>query len=212
MLQKSGEASMHIERARAEVGDGQAARSAADRAMESYADGDDQAFAVVYDAVAPRLAAYVRRCILDRQLVDDVVQQTFLNMHRARSTFVRGAPALPWAFAIARRLMAESRRTGRRKPAPGPLDHDVPVPARADELVFAHEAAARIDREVALLPPAQRQAFELLKEDELSLAQAATVTGTTVTAVKLRAHRAIATLRALLKGDFGSKGGNDGSE
>ena len=48
---------------------------------------------------------------------------------------------------------------------------------------------------VASLPPGQRQALELLKLQEKSLAEAAAETGLSVTALKVATHRAIASLR-----------------
>jgi RNA polymerase sigma-70 factor (ECF subfamily) len=177
--------------------------------MDRYADGDNQAFAVVYDAVAPRLDSYVRKHVRDRQLCRDIVQQTFLNMHRARSSFVRGALALPWAFAIARRLICDATRSRRGRPEPEPLEDGLMVPARdcTDDLVLAHETALRITHALEEMPTGQRQAFEMLKEDGLSLNQTAAATGASVTAVKLRAHRAIVALRALLKKDSHPGGG-----
>jgi RNA polymerase sigma-70 factor (ECF subfamily) len=178
-------------------------RSDVDRAMDRYADGDQQAFAVVYDAVAPRLTAYIRRSVGDPELARDILQQTFLHMHRARSTFVPGAAALPWAFAIARRLIIDGARTRRAQPEPEPLDGNLAAASGlgSEELVFAHEAARRIVSELARLPASQRQAFELLKEEGLSLKQVAGILGITVTAVKLRAHRAVVALRSILERD-----------
>src|SRR3954470_5646877 len=89
--------------------------------MDRYAAGDDSGFEVVYDLLAPRLAAYLARRVRDRGAVEDIVQQTFMHMHRARGSFIRGAEVLPWAFAIARRLMIDNDRLARRQPI---VDHD----------------------------------------------------------------------------------------
>ncbi len=173
--------------------------------MDRYAAGDDGAFEEVYDHLAARLAGYVGRRVRDRALVDDVVQETFLHMHRARGSFIRGAEVLPWAFAIARRLMIDNDRAARRqKTTVLDADADGPVPvgmtsaATAEELVQAKQTAGRLHAELARLSHPQRDAFELLKNEGLSLAQAAAVLGTTVTAVKLRAHRAYLALRQAL--------------
>jgi RNA polymerase sigma-70 factor (ECF subfamily) len=185
-----------------------AARAKGDAAMSRYAAGDDAAFGEVYDALAPRLFGYLVRQTREQARAEDIVQQTFLQMHRARGTFVPGAEVVPWAFAIARRLLIDSYRRGRREvllsaPAGGedaPADRDDPASpdAAADDLVQASQLAARIHAELARLPETQRVAFELLKEEGLSLAEAAQVLGTTVSAVKLRAHRAYEALRLVL--------------
>jgi RNA polymerase sigma-70 factor (ECF subfamily) len=178
-------------------------RAPEDVAMERYAEGDDAAFEVVYDALADRISAYLRRHVRDPHRRDDLLQETFLRMHRARGTFVMGAPVLPWAFAIARRLVVDQVRRDRRTPAPVAdveplLERPTRTAARPEEYVEARESAQRLAGALARLPDSQRIAFELLKQDGLTLVEAAAVLGTTVTAVKLRAHRAYESLRAAL--------------
>jgi RNA polymerase sigma-70 factor (ECF subfamily) len=178
--------------------------------MTRYASGQDEAFAVVYDELAPRLYGFLMRQTRDVARAEDVLQQTFLQMHRARGAFAPGAEVLPWAFAIARRVLIDSFRRGPREvlgdPAGG--DERAALDPRADDLVAAQELASRIQRELARLPEAQRVAFELVKQEGLSLAEAAEVLGTTVAAVKLRAHRAYEALRGVLGDDSREKEGS----
>jgi RNA polymerase sigma-70 factor (ECF subfamily) len=171
--------------------------------MDRYAAGDDSAFEVVYDLLAPRLAAYLARRVRDRGAVEDIVQQTFMHMHRARGSFIPGAEVLPWAFAIARRLMIDNDRVARRQRT---VLHDgerheamlISSEGNGEDLVQAKQTAGRLDAELARLSEPQRAAFELMKNEGLSLAQTAAVLGTSVTAVKLRVHRAYLALRAAL--------------
>ncbi len=79
--------------------------SPATSAMDRYAQGDDAAFSELYDALAPRLYGYLLRQTRNNARAEDLTQQTFLQMHCARGRFVRGADVVPWAFAIARRLL-----------------------------------------------------------------------------------------------------------
>ena len=81
--------------------------------MERYANGDDAAFGALYDAIAPRLLGFLSKATRDAAATEDLVQQTFLQMHRARGSFIRGAPVMPWALAIAKRLMIDSARRRR---------------------------------------------------------------------------------------------------
>jgi len=186
--------------------------TAADAAMERYASGDDAAFEALYDALAARLYSYLRRCVSDSHRCDDLLQEAFLRIHKARGTFVTGAAVLPWAFAIARRLVLDqARRDGRSPVVVRDIDaiDSQPASVRADpdrpeQLVEAQESARRLAGALARLPESQRAAFELLKQDGLSLAEAAAVLGVTVMAVKLRAHRAYDALRAVLGEDVGS--------
>src|SRR3954470_16436343 len=86
----------------------------ANDAMNRYADGDASAFPVLYDAIAPRIEGLVRRRTRDASRIDDIVQQTFERIHRARGTFIRGSDVLSWAFAIARNLCVDFGTQGWR--------------------------------------------------------------------------------------------------
>lgn len=171
--------------------------------MDRYAAGDDAAFGEVYDRLAPRLFGYLLRHTRDRSRAEDIVQQTMLRIHKARGRFLPGAEVMPWAFAIARRLLVDSHRRGGREVLATSDDDDqsdllIAVDAPADEVAIAKETAAKLDAELRRLPENQRVAFELIKRDGLSVAEAAQVLGTTVAAVKLRAHRAYEALREAL--------------
>ena len=188
------------------------ARGEVDIAMERYSAGDDSAFAAVYDAIGPRLFGYFLRQTRDRGRAEDLVQQTMLHIHRARERFIPGAEVTPWAFAIGRRLLVDSVRKGRREVLVEEPETQA-GPSRepgGDEVVRARELASHVERVLAKLPHSQRTAFELIKGEGLSVAEAAQVLGTTVAAVKLRAHRAYEALRGAL-GDaaIGTEGGGE---
>jgi RNA polymerase sigma-70 factor (ECF subfamily) len=175
----------------------------ANSAMDRYAQGDDGAFSELYDGLAPRLYGYLLRQTRNNARAEDLVQQTFLQMHCARGRFSRGADVVPWAFAIARRLLIDGvRRSGREVSLELREEAGAPPPVstalQQDEVVHSKQLAASIERELARLPDSHREAFELIKEEGLSLAEAADVLGTTVAAVKLRAHRTYQALREAL--------------
>jgi RNA polymerase sigma-70 factor (ECF subfamily) len=178
-------------------------RQAANAAMDRYAAGDDAAFAQLYDVLAPRLHQFLLRQCRDPHRADDLLQQSLLHIHRARGRFTPGADVFPWAYAIARRLFIDSIRRGRHEvvadtgggdPAYEPAGQGPP----ADEQLHAKRTAHAVARELAKIPEPHRVAFELVKTEGLSMREAAAVLGTTVTAVKLRAHRAYVALRAAL--------------
>ena len=171
--------------------------------MERYARGGDGAFEQVYDAVASRLLAYLHRHVRDSDRCRDLLQEIFLHIHRSRGTFLPGGAVMPWAFAIARRLVIdEARRESRAPPLADlsdPLLSDfAEIASHDDRAVEEGELVRSFLRELARLPEKQRIAFELLKQEGLTLAEAAQVLGVTISAVKLRAHRAYVTLRTAL--------------
>src|SRR5438270_13130345 len=84
------------------------------RLMERYVDGDAAAFRALYALLAPKLYGYLAKMTRDRAVADDLLQQTFLKVHRARGAWVRGADPTPWIYAIAHRtFLDEARRVQR---------------------------------------------------------------------------------------------------
>lgn len=69
---------------------------------------------------------------------------------------------------------------------------------RPDAQLASKQLAGRIQDELARLPEQNRIAFDLVKQEGLSMAEAAEVLGTTVAAVKLRAHRSYEAFRSAL--------------
>jgi RNA polymerase sigma-70 factor (ECF subfamily) len=175
-----------------------------DEAMSRYAQGDAKAFEVVYDAVAPRLEAYLRRHVQDTARVEDLIQQTFMNMCGARGLFIIGAPVLPWALAIARRLMIDAGRKRREEPLDTNDEQlilrsawDAMVPS-GEQVVEGEQLRARLAAAYALLSGPQRAAFDLVKIEGMSQAEAASILGITVLGIKLRLYRVCRALRAAL--------------
>src|ERR1700753_2419876 len=82
--------------------------------MQRYCDGDAGAFRALYAAVAPRLYGYLLKMSRERALADDLLQQTFLKVHRARGAYVRGADPLPWIYSIAHRTFIDAARKQKR--------------------------------------------------------------------------------------------------
>jgi RNA polymerase sigma-70 factor (ECF subfamily) len=179
----------------------------ADAAMERYSNGEDAAFAELYDAIASRLLGFLRKATRDGVATEDLMQQTFLQIHRARGSFIPGAPVMPWALAIAKRLMIDSARRQRVElglfmHAPADDERMTSEPtatAAADDVLDARRLERRVQQRLDALPETQRTAYQLVKQEGLSLKSAAEVLGTSVTAVKLRTHRAYQALRAVLR-------------
>jgi len=180
--------------------------------MARYCDGDRSAFRELYARVAPRLCAYLLRLAGRRALAEDLLQVTFLKVHRARAAYVRGAAPMPWLYAIAHRtFLDEARRQKRtRVVAARPREqsrHD-PVPEVAAHISGKPESEVEQQRDQSVvqavlaalddLPHNQREALVLTKLQGRTLAEAAEIAGTTAGAMKLRAHRAYVALRKAL--------------
>ncbi len=169
--------------------------------MDRYATGDGRAFSALHKALYPRLLAYLTRMCGSSVAADDLVQETFLRMHRARSTFASGGAVLPWAYAIARNVHIDHARAGKLRATERLGSDPGSEPAGSGDVeshAIASEAARIVQLTLAGLPASQREAFVLLRYEGLSVADAAAITGATPTAVKLRAFRAYEALRAAL--------------
>jgi len=169
--------------------------------MERYAEGEDAAFGDLYDCLAPRLNGFLRRRVRRGDQVEDFMQQTMLAIHRGRGSFIPGAAVVPWAFAIARRLVIDAVR---RKGPEVSLDAEeqserlaelVAVGDEADQILLAKALARALGDTLLGLPESQRLAYELVKIDGLSCADAAEVMGVSVGTLKVRVHRAVEALR-----------------
>ncbi|HWO23142.1 MAG TPA: RNA polymerase sigma factor [Kofleriaceae bacterium] len=175
--------------------------------MAQYCDGDANAFRALYALVAPRLLGYLMKMTHQRAIAEDLLQQTFMKLHRARPAYVRGADPLPWIYSIAHRtFLDETRRVKRAVVRVGEGDELPEQPAdlrgetaeRRDEPRADPELVKAALDALAELPAQQREAVVLTKLDGKSVAEAAEIAGTSVGAMKVRAHRGYEALRKLL--------------
>ncbi len=174
--------------------------------MDRYARGDDPAFDDLYRLGAPRVRGFLLRLCGDLALADDLMQETFIRVHRGRGSFARGAAALPWMLAIARNALRDHARRAQVRPAAyrgdkgndEPALGEAPPDARGDEVLAGREMLEVVRNVLQDLPVLQREAFVLLRFEGMSVSEAAQVLGTTEGAVKVRAFRASEALRAAL--------------
>jgi RNA polymerase sigma factor (sigma-70 family) len=172
--------------------------SSAEVLMEAYIDGDADAFDMLYRKLSPNLFGYLLRLTRQRERAEDLLQVTFAKVHRARSSYLRGAPVLPWLLAIARRSFLDERRHASSRTEDLSSDGNLPEP-RAEEPGVPADLSAALERALDTLPEAYREAIQLTKVSGLSIAEAAEVLGASETAVKLRVHRGYTQLRKELE-------------
>jgi len=175
-----------------------------DQAMEKYLCGSARAFEDLYRALAPALLTCLRTYTHDESTAEDLMQQTFLQIHRCRARFVRGSALRPWAVAIARRLALDVLRRKEVEARHG-QDQTQHAADRTDHILEARQLCRQIERGLSGLTASQRVAFELVHGDGLSLLEAATRLGISVNAVKLRTHRAHRSLQRMLETFRGSQ-------
>ncbi len=163
--------------------------------------GDEAAYRQCLGLLASRLRGYLRHRLSGLpDEVEDLVQETLLALHLQRGTYDSTLPVSAWAVAIARHKLVDVwRRRGRREHLHDAID-DVD-----EQLLVAEpdDGGARRDMELLLneLPEAQRRAIVLTKLEGLSVAEAASRTGASVSAIKVQVHRGLKRLAALVRRD-----------
>ena len=164
--------------------------------MREYQNGRFEAFDEIYAAIAPSLRRFLLSHVRDSTRADDLVQETFLQMHRARHTYDASYPVAPWAMAIARHVWLMDRRTASRRPRFTDDVADVPLPVRGEAESFAERTEVR--RALEDVGALQRRAVIQHHVWGLNFREIAERAGISESAAKLRSSRGIAQLRALL--------------
>lgn len=171
--------------------------------MAAYQAGDYAAFEEMFAALAVPLRNYLTALTRDRARGEDLLQETFLQMHRSRHTYQPGRPVRPWAFGIARHvfLMHRRARMRRLRKEDTALEElpEVPVGAVADMFPDRED----LGRALASVPEDRREALLLHHVWGFSFAEIGGMLGISERAAKLRSFRGIARLRDVLKGGEG---------
>jgi RNA polymerase sigma-70 factor (ECF subfamily) len=164
--------------------------------------GDGAAYESLLRELLPYVRGLVHRRLFQADLVEDVVQNVLLSLHRARHTYRSERPFGPWLRAVARNAVIDHLRARGRRPQELSLEADEVAEPAADERsspLPAEPLSPELAEALAELPPSQRQAVELLHLEGLSVAEAAEQVGISRGALKVRAHRGYKALRARLE-------------
>jgi RNA polymerase sigma-70 factor, ECF subfamily len=166
--------------------------------MIRYQSGQQTALEELVRHLSPRLLRYFGASPVIRGEAEDLLQDCWIRIHRARHTYRSSEAVAPWIFAIAHHTMLDGYRKRRRLESKEVLVGDIPdflqSPRPREETEFEGLNAA-----MAQLPEAQREVIIMLKISGMSLEEVAKATSSTVGAVKQKAHRAYSRLRLLLE-------------
>lgn len=164
--------------------------------MTLYVGGSDRAFDELYRRLTPKVYGYLLRLARKPERAEDLVQVTYSKLHRARGSYLEGAPLLPWVLAIARRAFFDESRALRSRredlTTEGVLpEPSLPTPGETD--------VGLLERALSEIPEAYREAIVLTKITGLTVTEAAAVVESTPSAVKLRVHRGYKVLREAME-------------
>jgi RNA polymerase sigma-70 factor (ECF subfamily) len=165
--------------------------------MIRYQGGSLEAFQEMYAQLAPGVRRYLSHLAGRAELADDLLQETFLQMHRSRAAYNPAYAVKPWVFGLARNVFLMNRRAARRWASVHESREDLPefpVLPEADRLGSQDE----IRRGLAHLSPDQVEALLLHHEWGFSFEEIAGMLGITAAAARARASRGMADLRVAL--------------
>ena len=166
--------------------------------MSAYLRGDSQAFEALFRSFAPLLLRYFARQGKRPHDAQDLVQQTFLHLHRSRADYRPGEPVRPWLFTIARNVGHDHGRRQQRRPESICDVDSYEARARTTENVVHAERKRALAVALEQLPDEHR---DLLNEhwfEDRSWIEIARRAGVQATTLRVRAHRACLLLRGLI--------------
>jgi RNA polymerase sigma-70 factor (ECF subfamily) len=164
--------------------------------MIGYQNGSMDDFEGLYAALKQPLLRYLWTYVRNTTIAEDLLQETFLQIHRARQTYTPPRPVRPWIYAITRHVALMYLRSSRRRKEVLADDQlpESPVPPEMEKLADH----ATLHRYLAELP---RQAQEVLMLHHLlglSFQEVGQILGIATGTAKVRSHRALKNLRQQL--------------
>lgn len=177
-------------------------RDSLEELMASYQNGSMEAFERVFAVLAPPLRRYLYGFVKDAAIAEDLVQETFLQIHRSRHTYTPPRPVKPWVFAIARHTaLMELRRRKRRAPEVLAVEDLPELPVAPS----AHGEAGKqiVNRALSGIPVVAQEILIMHHVLGFSFREIAATLGLTEGAAKVRAHRALKALRRAIEAGGG---------
>jgi RNA polymerase sigma-70 factor (ECF subfamily) len=155
-------------------------------------------FAALYTAHHRDIVRYGLRRGADAEPAEELAQEVFVIAWRRREHVAD--IGLPWLYGVARRVLANSRRSDRTAPATTALDDPDRVPASAAQ-TGPDTVAGTLDLRAALaaLSEPDQEILRLIGWEQLTVAEAALVLGCGRAAARVRLHRARRRLRAVME-------------
>jgi RNA polymerase sigma-70 factor (ECF subfamily) len=175
--------------------------------MIGYQAGGASAATALIRRVSPMLHRLFAVDAVSRIHADDLLQETWLRIHRVRHTYRPGEPVLPWICAIARHVRIDHYRNMRRAMA---REESMADPSEAATASLEPTPTDDLDTLLAPLSPSEREVIELLKIAGMSLEEVARSLSCSVGSIKQKVHRAYKKLRIQLR-DMSIASSRDGA-
>lgn len=158
--------------------------------------GDREAFADLYQRYLPMMYAYVRARVYDDHDAEDLTEQVFLRAFQALSRYrPRGWPYSAYLYRIARRLVIDHMRRGRRQASMELPDEPAAEGPSVDEILIGNDDRRRVRAALERLPADYQEVIRLRLLLALPTATAAAWLGRSEGAVRVLLYRALQALR-----------------
>jgi RNA polymerase sigma-70 factor (ECF subfamily) len=172
-------------------------------------DGDEDAFAALYERFLPAVRRFLRDLLRDAALAEEAAQETFVRALLRIDGLRDGLRVLPWLLGIARNVSLELRRDAGRPVRPVGLSVEDALAeqggreqggsaATPEELLLGREAERAVAGALEALSEDRRAVLLLRVEHDLGCAEIAQLMGWSVAKVKVEVHRARLQLRELV--------------
>jgi len=173
--------------------------------MSAYVKGDRQAFMQLFSSLAPRIHRFFLASFRSAAIADDLLQTTFLLVHRGRQSYRAGEALRPWIFRIAANVRTdEFRRRARTQQPLQPLhetsDEKLAAPVDTQHVAAADEEAQHIRTALDALPEKPRAILHLYHYEGFNFREIGEMLGIPEGTARVTAFRAHQQLREKLSG------------
>lgn len=179
--------------------------------MADFASGSQAAFELIFERYSSHIINFAYRFLGSRDEAEDIAQEVFLRIYKAKERYDPKRPFRPWIFSIASHLISDQKRFGKRHPKESldvtlqdsdgnPYRNEIEdrSSAKSEELLEKQQIAHLVQKALKELPENQRQAVLLARFEDMSYEEISQTMKVSVSAVKSLLFRARESLKQSL--------------
>jgi RNA polymerase sigma-70 factor (ECF subfamily) len=175
------------------------------RRVRAALEGEPERFSPVVEAYTPALFNLAVKMTGSREQAEEIVQETFFRAYRNLGKFDGSSRFVSWLCGIAVNVCRDAGKRSRRTATAPNLDELPAEPAAggaepADDRLVSMQEEERVRRCLIRLPETLRSALLLRYQEDLSLAEVATILRIGLSATKMRVQRGLNRLKRCLEG------------
>lgn len=161
--------------------------------------GDEKSYRVLLEEISVEVRSFCRRRVGYMGLTDDVVQEALITIHKARHTFDPSKKFGPWMFALIRNSMIDQLRKSSRYKTREVFNPEMMEQEASPDTSETDGQKSELEKAIDELPEIYREAVMLIKVQGLTTEEAARKLNVSESAIKVRAHRGVESLKKALK-------------